>query len=103
MKIQVAGRSVNFATGGVVPDRDLPLVLLIHGAGMDRTVWSLQTRYLAHHGYAALAVDLPGHGDSDGPLIESVPDMAAWVGDLIDALSPSATVPDLSSFRSSCW
>lgn len=86
MQIDVQGVRVNLATGGVVPDRSLPLVLLVHGAGMDRTVWNLQTRHLAHHGYAPLAVDLPGHGNTDGPLITSVPDMAAWVGDLLDAL-----------------
>ena len=47
-------------------DRDLPLIVLLHGAGMDHTVWALQTRYLAHHGRSVLAVDLPGHGRSGG-------------------------------------
>ena len=37
----------------------LPAVLFIHGAGMDHTVWALQTRYFAHHGRSVLAVDLP--------------------------------------------
>ncbi len=86
MRVQLNGTSVNLATGGVQPDRDLPLVLLTHGAGMDRTVWNLQTRYLAHHGYTAMAVDLPGHGDSEGPLLTTVADMATWVSELIDAL-----------------
>ncbi|MDG2112077.1 MAG: alpha/beta hydrolase [Actinomycetota bacterium] len=86
MHIELDGRRVNIATGGVEPDRDLPLVLLVHGAGMDRTVWNLQTRFLAHHGCAAMAVDLPGHGGSDGPLIATVAEMAEWVGQLIDEL-----------------
>ena len=34
---------------------------------MDHTVWALQTRYFAHHGRSVLAVDLPGHGRSEGP------------------------------------
>lgn len=87
MQIDVHRRSVRLATGGVEPDRSRPLVLLVHGAGMDRTVWNLQTRYLAHHEYAALAVDLPGHGASDGPLLDTVDAMVDWVGDLIDALA----------------
>ena len=66
MQIKFQGNTVNFATGGVEVNRKNPIVLLVHGAGMDRTVWNLQTRYLAHHGYTALAVDLPGHGASTG-------------------------------------
>lgn len=87
MKLQLDGRVVNVATGGVAPHDDDPLVLLIHGAGMNRTVWSLQTRFLAHNGYRALAVDLPGHGGSEGPALPTVGAMAEWVGSLIDHLS----------------
>ncbi len=86
MNIDVDGSVVNFATGGVVPRNEDPLVLLIHGAGMDRTVWNLQTRFLAHHGYRALAVDLPGHGTSDGPLLPTVGAMADWVSAVLDHL-----------------
>ena len=36
-------------------DRALPAVLLVHGAGMDHTVWQLPARWLAWHGHAVLA------------------------------------------------
>ena len=67
MRLTVDGRIVNAATGAVPvdPGAPEPLVVLIHGAGMDRSVWSHQTRFLAHHGYRAVAVDLPGHGASE--------------------------------------
>lgn len=60
-------------------------VILVHGAGMDHTVWALQGRYLAHHGFTALAVDLPGHGRSRelSPL-SSVDAMADLVVELIE-------------------
>ena len=90
MKLQVDGRTVNTATGAVSIERDevtdAPLVVLLHGAGMDRTVWSQQTRWLAHHGTRALAVDLPGHGDSEGPAITSIGGLAAWTARLAEAL-----------------
>jgi len=90
VKFSVDGRTVNAATGAVAIDRDevahAPLVVLLHGAGMDRSVWSQQTRWLAHHGTRALAVDLPGHGDSEGPALTSVGDLAAWAAALADAL-----------------
>ena len=34
-------------------------VVLVHGAGGDRTVWQLQTRWIAHHGYRAAAARPP--------------------------------------------
>ena len=83
MNFECRGEVVNYATGGVAIDRELPLVVLLHGAGMDRTVWSQQTRYLAHHGFAVMAVDFPGHGNSDGMLLSSVKEMADWVSEFI--------------------
>ena len=52
-----------------------PDVVLVHGAGMDRTVWTLQARYLAHHGRNVLALDLPGHGRSGGAPLASIGDI----------------------------
>jgi pimeloyl-ACP methyl ester carboxylesterase len=60
-------------------------VLLVHGAGMDHTVWQLPARWLAWHGHAVLAVDLPGHGRSQGPALAGVAEMAAWLGRVMDA------------------
>ena len=89
--LRVRGQAVGVATGGVVPDADsaaaAPVVLLVHGAGMNRTVWQLQTRWLAHHGYTPLAIDLPGHGNSDGQPLGSVAEMAAWLGEVIEAVA----------------
>lgn len=86
MECTLEGKTVRYANGGREHDPALPGVVLVHGSGMNRTVWQLQTRYLAHHGYRVAAVDLPGHGGSDGPCIETVPEMGAWVGQVIDEL-----------------
>jgi len=74
------------ATGGRAFDKALPVVVMLHGAGMDRTVWSLQARYLAHHRRGVLALDLPGHGKSAGPALGSIPELADWVGKLLDKM-----------------
>ncbi|RZP37893.1 MAG: alpha/beta hydrolase [Acidimicrobiales bacterium] len=86
MEVKLQEVTVNLATGGVKVDKSQPPVLLVHGAGMDRTVWSQQTRYLAHHGFAPMAVDLPGHGRSEGELLSTISEMADWVADLIHEL-----------------
>ena len=53
-------------TGGKPFDAARPCVVFLHGAQHDHSVWILQSRYLAHHGYSVLALDLPGHGRSRG-------------------------------------
>jgi pimeloyl-ACP methyl ester carboxylesterase len=94
MIVDVDGRSAHAATGGVEPTGDRPAVILVHGAGMDSTVWQLQTRYLAHHGLRAIAVDLPGHGHSEGEPLATIADMADWLGRFIEAagIAPAAVV-----------
>lgn len=85
MIVTVDGVDAHAATGGVDPTGDHPVVLLVHGAGMDSTVWQLQTRYLAHRGFRAVAVDLPGHGRSGGEALDSVEAMADWVARFVEA------------------
>ncbi len=61
-------------------------VVLLHGAGMDRTVWRALQRSLADHGHPVVAPDLPGHGLSAGPARASIADLAEWVALLIAGL-----------------
>jgi pimeloyl-ACP methyl ester carboxylesterase len=84
--VTVDGNRVFAATGGRPFDPTWPSVLFIHGAGMDHTVWALQTRYFAHHARSVLAVDLPGHGRSGGVLLRSIADMTAWIVRVLDAV-----------------
>ena len=86
MEFELDGRTVRVATGGRTHDGDEPGVVFVHGAGGDRTGWQLQTRWFAHHGYRAAAVDLPGHGGSDGPVLETIAEMADWLAAAIDTM-----------------
>ena len=71
MYLNVLGHPTYCYTGGKTVDAASlaakPTVVFIHGVLNDHSVWILQTRYLAHHGFNVLAVDLPGHGRSAGP------------------------------------
>ena len=75
----IDGRAAYCYTGGKAFDAALPSVVFIHGAQNDHSVWALQSRWFAHHGYGVLAVDLPGHGRSTGPALTSVEAMADWL------------------------
>ncbi|MEW6693625.1 Dihydrolipoyllysine-residue acetyltransferase component of acetoin cleaving system [Tepidimonas thermarum] len=86
MLIDVHGAALYAYTGGRPFDPARPSVVFIHGVLNDHSVWILQTRYLAHHGFNVLAIDLPGHGRSGGDAPASVQDGARAVLGLLQAL-----------------
>jgi pimeloyl-ACP methyl ester carboxylesterase len=85
MQFEVDGHKVYAATGGRPFDPAKPAVIFVHGSGMDHSYWQLQSRWFAWHGWSVLAVDLPGHGRSEGEPLPSIAGMAAWVGRVMDA------------------
>src|SRR5712672_4029321 len=87
MQLSVNGIDTFVATGGREFDPSLPTVVLLHGAGFDRTSWALHSRWFAHHGYGVLAPDLPGHGRSSGSPLSTIAEMADWTSALLDASS----------------
>ena len=85
MNVQVNGHSTYCYTGGKAFDAAKPTVIFIHGVLNDHSVWILQTRYLAHHGWNVLAVDLPGHCRSAGKPPATVEDADDFVIALMDS------------------
>ncbi|MCY4238284.1 MAG: alpha/beta hydrolase [Rhodospirillaceae bacterium] len=85
MNFTVNGKYVFAATGGRDFNPSQDSIIFLHGSGGDRTVWQLQTRYFAWRGRGVLAVDLPGHGKSDGPPIATIEAQAEWVIELMAA------------------
>jgi pimeloyl-ACP methyl ester carboxylesterase len=89
MQLKVNGLDVFVGTGGKPFDREVPAVVLLHGAGMDHTAWALHDRWFAHHGFSVLAPDLPGHGRSAGEPLKSIAELADWTAALIAASGTS--------------
>nr|CBA28920.1 hypothetical protein Csp_A09550 [Curvibacter putative symbiont of Hydra magnipapillata] len=85
MQLLVNGANTYCYTGGKPFDAAKPTVVFIHGVLNDHSVWILQSRYLAHHGYNVLAVDLPGHCRSGGEAPETVEQAAAFIVAMLDA------------------
>ena len=79
MDLSVEGVRIHVGTGGRSFDPDIPAIVFIHGSGLDHTVWALPARYFAHHDASVLAVDLPGHGRSEGAPLTAIEAMADWV------------------------
>lgn len=76
---QVQGQSACADTGGPAGGTDLPCVVMVHGAVHNRGIWAQHSRWLAAEGFATLAPDLPGHGDSGGPALGDVAACADWL------------------------
>jgi pimeloyl-ACP methyl ester carboxylesterase len=58
----------------------------IHGSGSDHSVWSNQYGKL-HKDYNILAIDLPGHGQSEGKAQVTVEDYCRWVKNILDVVN----------------
>lgn len=91
MDVVVDGRNVFAATGGNAFGGAKPVMVFIHGAGMDRTVWGTHARYFAHHGFSVLALDLPGHGKSEGEPLTSMKELAGWIVAVLDAVGVASS------------
>ena len=84
MELLVNGHATYCYTGGKTLDSAKPTVVFIHGVLNDHSVWILQSRWFANHGWNVLAVDLPGHCKSEGPPTATVEDASAFIIALLD-------------------
>ena len=90
--IEFGARRVNYElpTGADIARPRGKLVLLVHGAFDSSTYWYHIFRHLQNN-HTPLAIDLPGHGGSDGLVLRGAEEHIAFVAALVDAL-------DLPSF-----
>jgi len=74
------------STGGIDFDEEKSSILLMHGSGLTHIVWSLHEQFYASQGFNILSVDLPGHGNSEGPSLKSIEEISDWVKSLMNVL-----------------
>ncbi|MBJ50690.1 MAG: alpha/beta hydrolase [Gammaproteobacteria bacterium] len=94
MYLEVNAERVFVSTGTAGHKPDAPGIVFIHGAGMDHSIWVMPSRYFARHGFNSAAVDLPGHGRSQGAPLDTIDAMADWLAVVVDVLgfAPSIIV-----------
>jgi len=85
VNLEVDGKAVFAYTANHPLERAKRTLVFIHGAGLDHSWFGLQSRYFGYHGWNVLALDLPGHGRSAGPALDSVPALADWLVRVLDA------------------
>lgn len=84
--ISIQGIRINYIEGENF-DRSRPTLLFIHGAGQSVATWKFQIELFANHPYFNfIALDLPGHGNSEGQGYKSVEEYKNTVLEFIDVL-----------------
>jgi pimeloyl-ACP methyl ester carboxylesterase len=66
-------------------DKHQQSLIFIHGSGSDHSLWSQQYAKLHKH-YNIVAVDLPGHGRSQGSGEDDVRTYCVWISKLLNVL-----------------
>ena len=62
-------------------------VVFLHGSGLSHIVWSLTEQFLSSKEFNVLSIDLPGHGNSEGPCLESIEKIADWLEEVFNKLN----------------
>jgi len=83
---------VHFLTGKWPLDAGRNTVVFVHGSGNSRLLWKGQVKGLTEQ-VNAVAIDLPGHGKSVGPGMDTVDGYAAAVEKFIDEADIANPVP----------
>ena len=68
-------------------DKEKSTILLMHGSGLTHIVWSFHEQFYSTQGFNVLSVDLPGHGNSEGPSLKSIEEISDWIKSLMEKLS----------------
>jgi pimeloyl-ACP methyl ester carboxylesterase len=86
MYFEVNGKQGFATTGGKPFDSNKPVVVFLSGSALDHTFWGLQSRFFAFRQYSVLALDTPGHSNSEGPELTSIEAMGDWVNEVLETL-----------------
>ncbi|MCP3956133.1 MAG: alpha/beta hydrolase [Desulfobacterales bacterium] len=70
--------TISFTAGTWPPAPERLTLLFIHGSGESSILWDAQVRALADD-FNTVALDLPGHGNSDGPGLDTITGYTAAV------------------------
>ena len=68
-------------------DKEKSTILLMHGSGLSHIVWSFHEQFYSTQGFNVLSVDLPGHGNSEGPSLQSIEEISDWIKSLMTKLN----------------
>ena len=86
MIFQLENKNIHASDSGQAIDINKDTIVFLHGSGLSHIVWSLAEQFFSSKNYNVLSIDLPGHGNSDGPCLDSIEKIADWMEKVFDKL-----------------
>ena len=87
MIFQVENKNVHASDAGQGIDPKKETIVFLHGSGMSHIVWSLTEQFFSNQNFNVLSIDLPGHGNSDGPSLNTIEIISEWLEKAFDRLN----------------
>ncbi|MDB3888178.1 alpha/beta hydrolase [Candidatus Pelagibacter sp.] len=79
MIFEIENKSVYASDAGQGIDKSKDTIVFLHGSGLSHIIWSLTEQFFSNNKFNVLSVDLPGHGNSEGPCLDSIEKIADWL------------------------
>jgi len=76
---QIENKNVYASDAGQDIDKKKDTIVFLHGSGLTHIVWSLTEQFFSNNNFNVLSVDLPGHGNSDGPCLDTIEKISDWL------------------------
>ena len=86
MKITIQNKSVYASDAGQGIENSKDTIVFLHGSGLSHIVWSLTEQFFSNKKFNVLSIDLPGHGNSEGPCLDSIEKIADWLEKVFEKL-----------------
>ena len=87
MIITLQNKNIYASDAGRGIDSSKDTIVFLHGSGLSHIVWSLTEQFFANKKFNVLSIDLPGHGNSDGPCLSSIEQIADWLEEVFNKLN----------------
>ena len=79
MIFEIDNKSVHASDAGQGLDHKKETIIFLHGSGLSHIVWSLVEQFFSNKNFNVLSIDLPGHGNSEGPCLKTIEEIADWL------------------------
>ena len=87
MIIEIENKSVHASDAGQGIDNSKDTIVFLHGSGLSHIVWSLTEQFFSSKNFNVLSIDLPGHGNSEGPCLDSIEKITDWLEKVFEKLN----------------
>jgi len=84
---QIENKNIHASDAGQGIDPKKETIVFLHGSGLSHIVWSLTEQFFSNKNFNVLSIDLPGHGNSDGPCLDTIEKIADWLEQVFISLN----------------